>query len=114
MRVGRREGEAWGGWVPQGLEVVRRLVFETSAVASGTELNKAFPAPAQDISIVCMDGFDFIRRLEAVSAADTVRRQRRARTVWRQGISRQGVLRQDFNFPAAFASEDGDFECGGS
>ena len=48
--------------------MARQLVFETCGVDSLTELHKQCPLPAGDISVVCMDGFDSIRRLKVDEA----------------------------------------------
>ena len=44
--------------------MARRFVFKLCDVRRETELNKDFPIPDKQISVVCMDGFDVIRRIQ--------------------------------------------------
>jgi hypothetical protein len=56
----------WLGAVDLMQCMARRFVFGLCGVSSSTELLKNKPLPEGDISVVCMDGFDFIRRLRVL------------------------------------------------
>ena len=48
--------------------MARRLIFKDCGVPPCTELRKDSNFPEGDFSIVCMDGFDFIRRVKVKRA----------------------------------------------
>ena len=56
----------WFGAVDVMQCMARRFVLGRCGVAAAAELKKDQEVPDGDIAIVCMDGFGFIRRLEAV------------------------------------------------
>ena len=53
----------WLGAVDVMQAMARRLIFKDCGVPPSTELRKDSNLPEGDVSIVCMDGFDFIRRV---------------------------------------------------
>ena len=54
----------WIGAVDVVQAFARRLVFQEAGVAAACELRKDKPLPAPDVAIVCMDGFDYIARVQ--------------------------------------------------
>ncbi|CAK0801252.1 unnamed protein product, partial [Prorocentrum cordatum] len=44
--------------------VMRVLVFEESTVDAATELRRDAPVPEDSVSVVCLDGFDFVRKAQ--------------------------------------------------
>ena len=56
----------WLGAVDVMQAMARRLIFKDCGVSPGTELRKDSNLPEGDVSIVCMDGFDFIRRVKVL------------------------------------------------
>ena len=59
----------WIGAVDVMQCMARRLVFGFAGVDPATELRKDAAVPADDIAVVCMDGFNFVRKIRAVTAA---------------------------------------------
>ncbi|CAK0908038.1 unnamed protein product, partial [Prorocentrum cordatum] len=57
----------WLGAVDLMQCMARRFVFGLCGVSANTELSKEQEVPSGDISVVCMDGFDFVRRLRVLS-----------------------------------------------
>ena len=55
-------GCKWAVDVAQFLQ--RGLVFTTSGVDPATEMRKDHPLPENEVSILCLDGFDYLRRVE--------------------------------------------------
>ena len=54
----------WLGAVDIMQAMARRLIFKDCGVPPSTELRKGGNFPEGDVSIVCMGGFDFIRRVK--------------------------------------------------
>ena len=65
----------WTGAVDVAQSVLRELVFGVAGVDPTTEFRKDRPIPEGDISILCLDGFDFLRRtreaLESFAASSS-------------------------------------------
>ncbi len=78
----------WVGAVDVMQCMARRFVFGRCEVAPSTELRKDESVPEGDISVVCMDGFDFFRRLR----------------VFRDGIDQESLSREHGRFVAACAA----------
>ena len=53
----------WVGAVDLMQNMARRLVFSTCGVHPSTEMRKDKGVPPEDVAVVCMDGFDFLRRV---------------------------------------------------
>ena len=67
----------WLGAVDVAQAMARRLIFKDCGVPPSTELRKDSNLPEGDVSIVCMDGFDFIRRVKVLGDMfDTLSRKR--------------------------------------
>ncbi|CAK0851598.1 unnamed protein product, partial [Prorocentrum cordatum] len=56
----------WLGAVDVMQAMARRYVFQFGGVHRNTELRKDQPIPEVDISLVCLDGFDFIRHAQVI------------------------------------------------
>ena len=60
----------WVGAVDLTQSMARRLVFKTCEIDLGTELNKEKQMPKGDeLTVVCMDGVDHLRKVRAATAA---------------------------------------------
>ena len=71
MRVAMRTVPmGWVGAVDLTQSMARRLVFKTCEIDLGTELNKEKQMPKGDeLTVVCMDGVDHLRKVRAATAA---------------------------------------------
>ena len=71
MRVAMRTVPmGWVGAVDLMQAMARRLVFKTSGIDPGTEMHKNKKMPKGDeLTVVCMDGVDHLRKVKAAAAA---------------------------------------------
>jgi len=71
----------WIGAVDVMQCMARRLVYGTCDVLAASELRKDRDLPREDVSVVCMDGFDYVRRVqqlgEGIMSQDTSSRSAR-------------------------------------
>lgn len=54
----------WIGAVDLMQDMARRVVFSKSGTPPDTEQLKSQPVPKEDVSVVCMDGFDFLEKIK--------------------------------------------------
>ena len=59
----------WLGAVDVMQSMARRLVFDACRVPPEAELRKDKELPEPDIAVVCMDGFDYVERVNLLDSA---------------------------------------------